>query len=89
VDQKKKLGFKDFAILVGVVGVIILITGGLITWSWWRNVLSADQGYRYAESHSIGGQAEGQAVEVTDLTGVPPPTEAETPRRGDEEVYVS
>eukprot|EP00456_Euglypha_rotunda_P068922 TRINITY_DN603_c0_g1_i12.p1 TRINITY_DN603_c0_g1~~TRINITY_DN603_c0_g1_i12.p1 ORF type:complete len:614 (-),score=60.56 TRINITY_DN603_c0_g1_i12:90-1691(-) len=91
---KDKAGLTEYAILVAVVGVIILVAGVLITWWWWRQVLIADQGYRYAQSNSITGQVEGASaggVEVTDLTGVPPPGDVESPGRGtgDDEVYVS
>jgi len=85
-----KPGLKEFAVLVAVAGVIIFVAGVLTTWWWWRQVLIADQGYRYAQSNSIGGTELGTGVEVTDLTGVPPPGDAESPRRGgDDEVYVS
>jgi len=52
VTTTKKLGAKEYGIIVGVIGGVLLLIGFLCTWKWWIPTIGGDGAYESAVSYT-------------------------------------
>jgi len=92
----KKLGAKEYGIIVGVIGGVILLLGFLCTWKWWIPTIGGDGAYESAVSYTAANHdgiemetvKSDRGVSVVDeRLATTSPTHYDSPHEDD--VYVS